>query len=625
MKSIQSRDRVAPAGTFQSAEVLVVAVWFGLVTGLVEGAGLLLLQELGWRTRNPSVPPVSLEIIWIAPVFDFLLFGALGLAVIAVGRFFSRIPVMRSSVFLFAFMAFFDWIALSGRIRHRGMLVLAVGLAVVFTRWFGRNQARTLHFWRRTLPWVAAVAVLAVIGIPGGVWLQEWRAVARLPQAPKDSPNILVIVVDTLRADHLSAYGYTRPTSPNLERLAQQGVLFENAFSTSPWTLPSHASLLTGQYPYERGARDRKALNSRFLTIAEVLRARGYRTAAFSANLFWFTRQQGFGRGFIRFEDYFHSKLDMAWRTLYGGKLNSFVLRRLGFEDVPGRRRASDINSSVQRWIDRDRDKPFFVFLNYFDVHSPYLPLQPYRSRFSKQKNPGGILNNFVGRLRPRMTPTERQGEIDAYDGAISYVDHQIGDLLAQLRRRGLAKKTLVVITSDHGELFGEHDLFLHGNALYRDLIHVPLLFWWPGHVPARLRVAQPVTNAALPATVMELVGMGEQAPFPGPSLTQLWQDPDAYPDWPHPLAEHTRDPMVGQNLGDGSMKSLVSPQWHYILTGNVDEELYDWVRDPGELNNLALTPAGRSVARDFTAYLQRLLARPEGASLESPGKERNR
>src|SRR5215470_1373262 len=175
--------------------------------------------------------------------------------------------------------------------------------------------------------------------------------------ASSDAPNIIMIVIDALRADHLSSYGYVRPTSPHLDRLAQQGVVFEHALSASSYTLPAHASLLTGRYLYEHGVEwnNRTArFANRYPRLAEALQSRGYRTAAFSANVFWVTRSKGFGRGFIHFEDYFQSVADMAARTLYGRIIETLILRRLGYEDIPARRRASDINRSVLQWIERD-------------------------------------------------------------------------------------------------------------------------------------------------------------------------------------------------------------------------------------------------------------------------------
>jgi arylsulfatase A-like enzyme len=277
-------------------------------------------------------------------------------------------------------------------------------------------------------------------------------------------------------------------------------VLFEAAFSTAPYTAPSHASLLTGRYPHEHGVQwidEQPKLDERYPTLSEALRDRGYRTAAFSANVFWFTREKGFGRGFTRFEDYFRSSGDTFMRAHHGIKFMDIVLRRLGFEDIPGRRNAEDINRSVLRWIEGNTDKPFFAFVNYIDTHDPYFPPQPYRSQFSTVENPGGLINHAFSDSTPQMTPSQIQSEIDAYDGSISYADAQIAQLMADIRDRGLEDNLMVIVTSDHGEAFGEHGAFIHANSVYREEIHLPLIFWMPGQIPTGVRVAQPVTNAS--------------------------------------------------------------------------------------------------------------------------------
>jgi arylsulfatase A-like enzyme len=499
-------------------------------------------------------------------------------------------------------------LTLSAHMHLYALIILGTGLGVTVTRWFRAREDAALWFWRRTLPWVGATALAALIGIQGGDWLRERLAMSALPPARSESPNVLVIVLDTLRADHLSGYGYARPTSPNIDRIARQGVLFENAFATSAWTAPSHASLLTGLYPSAHGiglSPSPALTGAPFPTIAEALRGQGYRTAAFSANVFWFTRARGFDRGFIRFEDYFQSIGDVAVRPIYGRAIEKLVVRRLGFEDIPGRRRAGDMNRSLLRWIERDRDKPFFAFLNYMDTHAPYLPPPPYRGRFSESPNPGGLLNERIGRVDVPLTSAQRQGELDAYDGAIAYLDDHIGALLEALRTRGLMEKTLLVITSDHGESFGEHGVFLHANGLYREELHVPLIFWGPGRIPSGVRVARPVTNAALAASVMDLVG-GNPAVFPGLPLRLLWENPDAYPNWRYPMAEIVQIPWAPKNAPahHGSMRAVMGPRWQYILHEKLGAELYDRENDPGQRMNLAGRPDMRRIVEGLRSQL---------------------
>ena len=570
---------------------------------------------------------VSSEIIWISPIVDTILFLTLALLCYAVARLAPRLPAMRVFVFLLTFLSVYDWLTLTSRLYHRACLLLALGVAVAFTRWCGKRENTILHFWKRAAPWMVAVWVLAFATIQGGGWLGERSAVAQLPAAAAGAPNVLVIVVDTLRADHVSSYGYARPTSPNLDRLAQQGVLFENATSTCSWSLPSHVSLLTGRYQFEHGVGSvqpepwlgwgRKGLGG-FATLGEAMEQRGYRTGAFSANRTYFSRDLGFGRGFVHFEDYFHSPGDAFVRTLYGREfariylkrsehsLVKRVLRKFGLtslldQDAEGsgsyggafgvRKRADVVNHEVMAWVDRDHQRPFFAFLNYFDVHDPY-----------------GAPRNYPRSSWPKQT------DIDGYDDGVKYVDDYIGRLMDELGRRGLANNTLVIITSDHGESLGQHHLRTHGKALYRELIHVPLVIWYPGHAPAGMRVPRPVTNASIPATVMDLIGGGAQNAFPASSsLSRLWQT-GGEEDWPDPLSElahnaiSDKEDQIAKTLvptaSTGAMKSLVSSQWQLISHETMGDQVYDWTLDPSESNNLLPTPEGQAAAADLKSRM---------------------
>jgi arylsulfatase A-like enzyme len=591
--------------------ILVIALWFGLAAGLLGGAGSLFLHSLG------HLPGVWVEILWVSPVFDVLLFAVLGAALTLAYLIFPRLPMITLAAFLFAFLTFFIWLELATlpwQLHPIALLVLSAGVAAVFTRWFRHHQTATFRFWQRTLPVAAALTLLVFLGVQGSFWFLERQAIADLPPASPASPNVLFIVVDALRADHLSSYGYDRPTSPTIDRLAQEGVLFESAFSAASYTAPSHASLLTGRYPHQHGVQwitRRPFYDGRYTTLPQALQTRGYRTAAFSANRFWFTREQRLGQGFTRFEDNFHSLGDMAVRTVYGRKFEELVLRRL-LEDYPWRKQASDINRSVLDWLQRDSDQPFFAFLNYFDVHDPYFPPQPYRSKFSPLEEPGGILNSYQNRYNPEMTPQEIQQEMDAYDGAIAYVDAHIAQLLREMEGLGLGDNLLVIITSDHGEAFGEHGTFIHANSVYREEIQVPLVLWQPGEIPAGVRVSQPVSNAALHATILELIGAEEQNAFPIQSLTPLWENPEAPGERPFPLAEMEHWPwMEGVSPSShGGMRSLISPEHHYIEHETLGSELYDWRQDPKETHDLADSQDGQAVIGWFKGLLREALAR---------------
>lgn len=592
-----------------------LAICFAVLTGFVEAACLLFFQRVNWASWG-ELEHVSLPIFWISPALDVILFLLIALMLALIALAAPKLPMARAAVFIFAALMFYDWLATPERLLHRSALILALGLATVFSRVFRKYEDSFLRFSSSAARWSLAAVVLVGAGISGVARLTEKIATDTLPFAQRGAPNVVVIVVDTLRADHLSSYGYPRSTSPNMDRIAQEGVLFENAISASSWTLPSHASLLTGRYSYEHGATDVKppsgrALDARYPTIAETFAQHGYRTGAFSANYIYFSRDLGLGRGFLHFEDYFHSAFDDFSRTLYGRECTRLILSRewirrlvirIGFPAIDElqpdsktswmvRKRASEVNRETLRWIDRNSSRPFFVFMNYFDVHRPYGTPPGYPRKFTHLTTHQVYLDETAS--------SSSQGKDELCDETIAYTDDQIGRLLGELKRRGLDRNTLVVITSDHGDMLGEHGLFGHRNALYLPLIHVPLIFWQPGRIPAGVRVQRPVSNIALAATLADQLGMPEVSQYPGPSLKPSWTEAQAQPQWPNPLSEIARFKDEGPKAPThfGSMTSLVTPQYHFISHQTQGIQLYDWAKDPGENSNLTASPAGEAVA----------------------------
>ena len=591
-------------------KTLTLAVTFGLITGLGEGIllfGLRQLELLTWRLQNRAY---WYETLWIAPLADVMLFALAGCALTLIGfPLRKKIPVNKISLFLLSFLAVFDWvfILLFGRISLAPILILAAGASVqVFNVLSKREQAveRSSH---RSLKWLAGVGLAIFVIVQGGGWVNEKMKTSQL-RNNADAPNVIVIVVDTLRADHLSSYGYERETSPFMDGLAAEGVRFENAISPSSWTQPSHASMLTGRYTYEHQAETRP-LDDTYPTIGEVLQAQGYRTGAFSANTLFFTRRQGFGRGFLHFEDNYRSVPDAFLNSsLYGYLFDYYGLRKaLNYEGVPTRRLAPEINRSALQWIDQG-DQPFFVFINYFDVHDPYTPPEPYLSKYGQTQ--GGLINGFIERYHPELTPEQLQSEIDAYDGSINYVDDQINALFAELESRGELENTIVIITADHGESLGEHGLLQHSASLYRQEIHVPLIVWGAG-VPSGIIVDTPVSTASLPVTIMQLLGANDGA-FPSQPLTKLFGG-SVPPGWAQPISEVAQfDGAAEQNPTTyGEMKSVVGDQLQYIVHEEFGEVLYNWRDNPQEQSNLANDPASASALDVFRSYLEGLIGSP--------------
>ena len=245
------------------------------------------------------------------------------------------------------------------------------------------------------------MALFAIIAIQGGFWIEEKIATSRLPKAKPGSPNIILIVVDTLRADHLASYGYQRQTSPNIDRLASEGVLFETAISPSDFTAYSHATIFNGRYLHEQYDFD-EGLNDVDPTIAEALRTNGYRTGGFSGTPEIINRVDGYGQGFIHFDDYYSSTNGSVSGTLLSWTFEyEFLHNLLDLQYRTNSVLAEQINRNVFQWLDQGDEKPFYLFINYFDAHDPYIPPQPYRSMFSSKENPGGFNQYRLGFRSP--------------------------------------------------------------------------------------------------------------------------------------------------------------------------------------------------------------------------------
>ena len=607
------QDRNTPAITSS----VLLAVWFGVIGGVVEGLGLLVFQWINWESWG-KVFHVSIEILWISATFDLVLFSLIAVVVAWVLSRVRRVQVLPAVFVILALLTFYDWFGLTHRLSRISSLILGAGLAVALNRVFSKHQDETINFLRRNVKWVGLGLITLVAGIQGQRVLKERLIVSRLASPPASAPNVLVIVVDTLRADHLSTYGYPLATSPNLDRFAKSAAVFENAFSTSSWTLPSHVSLLTGAYPHEHQVTDVKrhmSSDHSFPTVAETFSQHGYRTGAFSANTVYFTRDMGFGDGFAHFDDYFSSPADTFVRTFYGKEIarqvlgrrrGRAILARLGFsyfqemdEDddysmssenlgLVVKRRAPNVNRALLDWVDRDRSRPWFAFLNYMDVHPPYRA--PSHGREITAKTKWELLAKL-------------------YDNDIQDLDSSFSDLLQALGERNAIGNTIIVFTSDHGEMFGEHRLYRHQNALYRGVIHVPLIIWKPGTVPA-IRVPSPVTNADLPATLVDLLGWSAESHFPGTSLRAAWTNPNEAGGRPvlSEMAQFKYRPARFP-CHSGPLKSLVAGNLHYIVHKKLGPALYDWTKDPQEEKNLLEDNSQRELAAKFETMLQAAMA----------------
>ncbi len=406
---------------------------------------------------------------------------------------------------------------------------------------------------RATFPVIAGLVAIAA----GSLWSQdrikEWREAAR-PLPSPGSPNVLLIVLDTVSAQHLSLHGYDRPTSPTLEELASQGIRFDRVRATSSWTLPSHGSMFTGRWPHELSAGYFTPLDRTDPTLAEFLGSRGYATAGFVANSGYCGTDSGLARGFTDYRDYQFPRLTAfrnavlvarpmeAGLAAMGDFLESWpalvalapAVADLGWYLLSDRKDAADVNREFLDWLSHRRQpaRPFFAFLNYFDAHVPYQVPERGLHRFgAKPRNPAELTVTKYWVMVAREGPSPQQIEFarDSYDDCVADLDEQLGCLIDELARRGVLERTWMIVTADHGESFGEQPgIFVHGTSLYQAQLHVPLVIVPPAGGPPPTIVDQTASLRDLAATIVDVLGFQAESPFPGTTLGRFWKGSSA-------------------------------------------------------------------------------------------------
>lgn len=377
-------------------------------------------------------------------------------------------------------------------------------------------------------------------------------AAACSPPEERVRANVLLVTLDTTRADRLGAYGHSRPTSPNLDVLSSEAILYERAYSTSSWTLPAHVSLFTGKYPASHGARHdpegplvladaveaprsvrARGMSPQEPTLARILAGHGWATGAVVGGP-WLIRVFGVGAGFGFYDD-------------------EGMQSRLG-------RRATEITDRAIGWLART-EEPFFLFLNYFDPHAPYTP----PPRFARAFLPPGVSPD----------PTALRQAPALYDGEIRYTDDELGRLFRWLRERGLWERTLVVVTADHGELLGERGDWGHERWLWEPLVHVPLIVKPAGPGRPGRREAGPVSLVDVLPLVLRELGL------PAPAGVQGEAPPAARREL---LAEVN---PIGNESDTGEWRARWDGSFKFLTSTLGERHLYDLAVDPGEARNL--------------------------------------
>lgn len=398
-----------------------------------------------------------------------------------------------------------------------------------------------------------------------------WAPVAVAGSAPgvggdgPRRPNILVILVDTLRADHLAAYGYDRDTAPEVDRLlVSAGAVAEDAYSQAPWTLPSVVSFMTSRYPGEllHGDPATFGIPRGVPSLAEVLSELGYRTAGFFANP-TLHASNGFDRGF----DTFYTPSSMTAIQAH----------------------ADEINRRAVPWLSAHRDQPFFLYVHYIDPHDPYWNPDLVDGRSPYFDDPGGISGKYLhgvytGRLEVQDLDRQVRHFTALYDTEIRFVDRAIGKLLEEIPPEVLAE-TLVVLTADHGEELYDHGGWKHGHTLYQDQIHVPFLARWDGRIPAGTRLPGTVRLVDLAPTVVAAAGGEAPSTWQGTDLLPALTGRQSLPRLAAFSQHLTAGPMRSCAVLEGQKLILFNRREPFLATDGLQQHIYEL--DMGRLDRL--------------------------------------
>jgi arylsulfatase A-like enzyme len=405
------------------------------------------------------------------------------------------------------------------------------------------------------------------------------------------SPNVVLISIDTLRADHLSCYGYVRRTTPNIDRLAQEGTLVTQAYASSSWTIPSHMTMLTGLPPSRHGVdRPGRSLARDHVTLAERLRGAGYQTAAFVSGP-TLHRAFGFDHGFALYDN----TMAFVRRDFVGGDstMPSEQVQRRAHQAVTGPR----VRAAVERWLDHGARPPFFLFVHLWDPHYDYIPRPPYDTRFDP-----GYLGDFDfsdvpfnPRINPRMPEREREHLVALYDGEIAATDAVVGALSDALERHGWLADTLLVVTADHGEEFFDHGHKGHMRSLFEEMIHVPLVVRFPGRVPAGRRLDAIFASVHLMPTILGLLGLPAPPLAPARDLSAMLRGGPVPPDlWAFAELAHGREhPLYAVRVGQRKYVGEIGEQAEVLVE--------DLATDAAEQHP---TPADAGERRAFATWV---------------------
>ena len=625
------------------ASTVFLSASCGLLAGLIE-VGTIVVRKTGFDDNH--LYDMSRHFVWLIPVTNLGIFTALAILGWVLNWAWPRRGRWLFTRGLCAITLLPAFLIAFPRVYSVAWLVVTLGMAM--------RLVPILESYPRRFQWAVQVGSLLAVGIllylGGSIWVNDQikrsRESAR-PMPPPGSPNILLIILDTVAAGHLSLYGYERPTSTTLIELSERGIRFDSARTASSWTLPSHAIMFTGRWMHELSVGWLNPLDGTRPTLAEYLGERGYATTGFVANTTYCASNTGLDRGFTQYQDFVFPECTALKSAILANRVLAVLgwflpiveersslawlrpyLQWIWRSFVFDRKRADTVNREFLDWLSRRTEprRPFFAFLNYSDAHVPYELADGRVHRFGlaqldvRQRE---LITHWGELDKAHLAQADRTFVVDAYDDCMADLDEQIGRLVDKLRRQGIMDRTWLIIASDHGESFGEHPgVFCHGTSLYQTELHVPLLIVPPGGAATKHVVKETVSLRDLAATIVDLLGLGAGAPFPGRSLARYWRDPSPADT----SAKASADPALAEvvpNLASNvdayglpqkswPLGALDDGEWSYIRREvNVREELFRLSKDVKEQHNLAGDPGAQPILERMRKTLLNLTGGP--------------
>ena len=452
---------------------------------------------------------------------------------------------------------------------------------------------------------VALVTVVCLWAVASCSREGQSEALAPPPATPPATPNVILISIDTLRPDHLGCYGYKRNTSPRIDRLAAEGVLFENTISSTSWTLPAHAALFSSLADTVHGCTDTdKRLHADIVTLAERFADAGYQTVGFFSGPYLHP-VFGLGQGFAEYVNCtsYARALDDARTAAWA---NDLKVMRQSHRDVTN----PTVYEAVRRWMNANgQSRPFFMFIHLWDVHFDFIPPPPYDTMFDPNYQ-GPVTGRdffFDSRINARMPRRDLEHLLALYDGEIAWTDLHVGRIVDDLKRGGLLDKTVLAVTSDHGTEFFEHGYKAHRMTLFDEVIRIPLIIRYPASLPAGRRIRPQVRIIDVGPTLLELAGVEPPTEVTGQSLVPLTRQ--ATPDFDNLAVSELFS--VGRRL-----RTIRTLEWKFADHLAARKQYYiDLTEDPGErhpLTDLTSDPGRQYLAR-YRAVLENLTDRRAG------------